>query len=305
MVQGDLPGPLGGDGGGGAAGAAIVVLGVVVIGEHRAGGGVDLVVVLLVVAGIELHVVYQPAVVPIQIGTGEGYLACGEARVVQGDLPGPLGGDGGGGAAGAALVEAVGVGDVASAGEGDGAGGAVPAHGPAHELADGPDGQVDGAVIEQWIDGLSVGVAEGAGGAVHRDGVLGVELGGDLPARGGAVRGAGGGVGGAGAGQGDGEGGLIPVHVLAHELADGADGQIGGAVVGDGVNLLAGDIVKGALRAVHHDGDVGGELGGDAAGLGGAGGDGQGAGSQGGTEHQGARPLGDGISLHNFFPPCF
>lgn len=41
------------------------------------------------------------------------------------------------------------------------------------------------------------------------------------------------------------------------------------------MNFLAGDIVKGALRAVHHDGDIGGELGGDAAGLGGAGGDGR------------------------------
>ena len=275
------------------------MLGVVVVGEDGPGGGVDLVVVLLVVGGVELHVVHQPAVVPVQLRADEGHLVGAQPRVVQGDLPGPLGGEGAG--LGTGLVEAVGVGDLAAAGEDDGVGVSVPVHVLAHQAADGPDGQVDGPAVGHGIDRVAVHVGEGALHPVHQDGVLRMELHGHGAGRGAVIGGAPGGGGGAGAGEGDGVGGLVPVHVLAHELADGADGQVGGAVVGDGVDLLALDIVEGAGRAVHQDGVLRMEAGGDGAALGGAGGHGQGPGGEGGAEHQRAHSSGNSVGLHDSF----
>src|SRR5699024_11004543 len=156
---------------------------VLVEGEHRAGAGVDLVVILLVVLGVELHVVDLPAVVPLQVAAHEGHLAGGEARVGECLGLGLLGADqaaggagagaagiGGGSGAGAAGAEGVRVGDQAAAGEGDGAGGAVPADLLAHQLPDGPDGQVVGALVEHGVHGLALGVLEVPDGAVHHDG---------------------------------------------------------------------------------------------------------------------------------------
>src|SRR5699024_6858670 len=161
-----------------------------------------------------------------------------------------------------AVVEAVRVRDqgAVAAGEGDDAGGGVPAHALAHEAADGPDGKVHGAVVEQGVDGVPGGVGEAAGHAVHGDGDVRGEAGGDAGGGGAAVRCAGDGSAGAGPAEGDGPGAGVPVDVLAHELANGPDGQIGGAAVEDGVDLVAVDVVEGLGRAVYGDGDVRGEL---------------------------------------------
>ena len=114
MAQGDLLGLLGGNGGGatgaaGAGGGPLIVLRLMVVGEDIAGGGVDLIVVLGVVGGVvKLHLIDPAAVFPVQVGPDEGDLAGGEPGVIQGDLLGPLSGDGSG--AGAARIGIAGVG---------------------------------------------------------------------------------------------------------------------------------------------------------------------------------------------------
>src|SRR5699024_176364 len=144
-----------------------------------------------------------PAVVPVQLGPDEACLVGGEAGVGQSDLPGPVLGDQ---ARAGAVVEAVRVRDqgAVAAGEGAGAGGGVPAHALAHEAADGPDGKVHGAVVEQGVDGVPGGVGEVAGHAVHGDGDVRGEAGGDAGGGGAAVRCAGDGSAGAGPTEGDG-----------------------------------------------------------------------------------------------------
>ena len=70
------------------------------------------------------------------------------------------------------------------------------------------------------------------------DGEVVPDLGGNGFNSGVLVRCSGGGIGSAPAGEGDGKGVLVPVHVLAHDLADGPDGEVGGAVAEDGLDLL-------------------------------------------------------------------
>ena len=58
-------------------------------------------------------------------------------------------------------------------------------------------------------------------------------------------------------------GGAVPVDGQAHGLADGPDGQIGAAVVADGVDRIALAVLERLFAAVELHGDVGAELGGN------------------------------------------
>ena len=62
----------------------------------------------------------------------------------------------------------------------------------------------------------------------------------------------------------------VPLHLQVHGVAQGPDGQIGGAVVGDGVDDVAVFVQQGLLLPVHLDGDVGTQVGGDPLNGGGA-----------------------------------
>ena len=96
-------GSLGGGGGLNGGGGRRVVLHIVVKAHHFAGGRVDLVVVFLVVGGVELHIVDEAAVIPVQLRLDEGHVGLGKARVGQGLGLGVLGSDGGLGGGGGAL----------------------------------------------------------------------------------------------------------------------------------------------------------------------------------------------------------
>ena len=60
------------------------------------------------------------------------------------------------------------------------------------------------------------------------------------------------GTGGTRSGEGNGESGLIPVHILAHQLTDGPHGQIMGTIVKNSVNLLTLGVVEIPFHTVHH-----------------------------------------------------
>ena len=174
-----------------------------VVGEDGPGGGVDLVVVFGVAAGIvEFHVVDLAPVVPLQLGPDEGDLSGGEPRMVQGNLPGPVGGD-------AVLVCALGGERTGLRGGGTRGGGA------------GDDGAGEG------VDVILIALA--AGGEVH-----GVEVRAVAPVQAGGGE-DGGGLRHAGVLQGDGLGGVqADVVGLAGGLAAGGqgEGEQGGAAHG-------------------------------------------------------------------------
>ena len=183
----------------------------------------------------------------------------------SGDIGGGAGIAGIAGAAGTG-AEAVGVGNqiagaVHVAADCHGLGVVVPADHFTHELAHGADGQVGDTVVQQGIDPIAAGVVELLGHAVNDNGEVIPQGDGHGGFPGVYIGGTGGGSCGPGAGEGDGLGVVVPVHILVHQLTDGADRQIGGAAVGNGVDLLAVDGVEGAGHAVHHNGAVGHHLG--------------------------------------------
>ena len=88
-----------------------------------------------------------------------------DTGVIQGDLLGPVGTDIiAGGGRGALLA-----GGPVRGGQLDRAGGRVEGHVHTHGLADGPDGDIGGAVVEEHGDLLSGGIPRGESGAVEGD----------------------------------------------------------------------------------------------------------------------------------------
>ena len=160
MLQGQLLGPVlanqigtvGGDG---------VVLNVGVEVHHRTGHGVDLIVVLPA-AGIELHLIDCPAVIPVQLQLEEGDLLARESGVLQGQLLGL-------GLADVAGVVVVNDNSLA---------GVVPGDLRPQQLPQGGQGQIGGAVVDQGRDLHPGGVPDGVGGAVDLQGHIGAEGGG-------------------------------------------------------------------------------------------------------------------------------
>lgn len=71
--------------------------------EDGTAGGVDLVFVVAA-AGFKFHIVYQPAVVLVQADLQIPHIGQGQPGVGQGDIPGLVGGEGSGGAAGGVEV---------------------------------------------------------------------------------------------------------------------------------------------------------------------------------------------------------
>ena len=164
-------------------------------------------VVILGGAGVEVHIVDRPAVIPVLTGLGEGHLAGGEPGIGQGDglglLQANVAGGGGshnrgsstGGSGGAGLVI-----------ENNGPGSAVPIHIHTQQLANVPDGQIGGAIISDnaLVQSLSL--------AVEGEADVGAQLGGNLLA--GGCRAGYHAAGSNGAHQGEGGCVLFPITVL-------------------------------------------------------------------------------------------
>ena len=240
------------------------MLRVAVIAHDRTGVGVDLIVVLGIAAAgpvDKLDLVFQAAVILAQLALDDHDLVRGASRMVQRDLirlghadlriarrrAGAAGG-----------IVGIKVGHFA--GEEDRTVGRIPLDIHAHQLADRAQGQVDRALVQQRINHLAVDVAEGARGAVNDDGVVRTHLDGDLLLGRSGIRRAVCRACGALAGDGRGVRGIIPVYVLAHDLADRTDRDIGRARIADRVHFLALYVVERLHNAVNTDWDVRAEL---------------------------------------------
>ena len=240
------------------------MLRVAVIAHDRTGVGIDLIIILGIAAARpvdELDLVFQTAIVLAQLTLDDNHLVRGASRMVQrnfirlghADLriarcrAGAAGG-----------IIGIKVGHFAR--EEDRAVGRIPLNIHAHQLADRAQGQIDRSLVQQRVDHLAVYIAESTRGAVDDNSVVRTHLDGDLLLGRVGIRRAGRCARGTLTANGCSVRGIIPVDVLAHDLADRTDRDIGRARVADRVHFLALYVVERLYNAVNADRDVRAEL---------------------------------------------
>ena len=236
------------------------MLRVAVIAHDRTGVGIDLIIILGIAAARpvdELDLVFQTAIVLAQLALDDDHLVRGASRMVQrnfirlghADLriarcrAGAAGG-----------IIGIKVGHFAR--EEDRAVGRIPLNIHAHQLADRAQGQIDRSLVQQRVDHLAVYIAESTRGAVDDNSVVRTHLDGDLLLGRVGIRRAGRCARGTLTANGCSVRGIIPVDVLAHDLADRTDRDIGRSRIADRVNLLALHVVERLCNTVNADGDI-------------------------------------------------